>query len=212
MKTVSAATAFLLSTLATQSSAQDDVFPTYMPWGSVVGLTQNIKLHLNDDVDGNCWTNPNSVRSSAFLMFEQNDIFVPDYEPAFISYATPQATISAFGFRTNNGLCAVSANFVVQYGSSEVLGGADGKARFSFPTTVNIFENTAIFVNSSNVNEQLADYFEGQVSEFIARSISSRRTDEFDKYFELYPRSNERPMSMEEWEAMIEEMNAAQSE
>ena len=119
MKTISAISALLLSTLATQSSAQEDVFPTYLPWGSIAGLTQSIKLHLNDDVEGNCWTNPNSIRSSAFLMFEQNNIFVPDYEPAFIGFNTPQATISAFGFRTGNGLCAVTATFTVQYRSSE---------------------------------------------------------------------------------------------
>lgn len=212
MKTNSIVSALLLSTLAAQSSAQEDAFPTYLPWGSVAGLTQNIKLHLNDDVDGNCWTNASSIRSSAFLMFEQNDIFVPDYEPAFIGFNTPQATISAFGFRTGNGLCAVTATFTVQYRSSEVLGGADGKERFSFPTTVNVFENAAIFTNSSNVNEQLTDFFQGQVSEFIARSISSRRNDDFSRYFELYPPSDERPMSIEEWDAMIEEMNANQSE
>jgi hypothetical protein len=208
MKKFLAVSAMLVSFFATPSSAQDDGVTTYMTWGSVLGLTQNIKLNLSDEVGDNCWTNPSSVRSSAFLMFEQNGIFVPDYEPAFISSSTPQATISALGFRTSNGLCAVTASFTVQYRSYEVLGGADGKERFSFPMTASVFQNTAIFVNSSNVNQQLADYFEGQISEFIARGISVRRNDDFNRYFELYPRSNERPMSEEDWNAMIERMSS----
>lgn len=112
---------------------------TYTDWGSVLGLTQNVVLKINDKVTDGCWTNSDSIRSNAFLKFEQNGIFVPSYDPAFINHETPIALLSTLGFRTNSGLCAVTARFSVTFRSSEVLGGYQGKERFGFETVVETF-------------------------------------------------------------------------
>ena len=74
----------LLILLSTSSAgAQSEDSPTYMSWGAVNALSQNLQLNLIDEVGDNCWTNASLVRSSAFLALEQNNIFVPGYEVAF---------------------------------------------------------------------------------------------------------------------------------
>ena len=175
-------TRLLTTTLALMMSAipllaQSSDKTTYMPWGAVAGLANNVKLILSDEVDGNCWTNASTIQATTFLTFEQNDIFVPDYELAFINAWTPQARISAYGFRTDTGVCAVTASFSVEYGASDVKGGFDGSERFSFPISVSVFEGSAIFTNSVNVNDQLRDFFTGEVADYIGKVISVRRSE-----------------------------------
>lgn len=191
-----------LSTSSAEAQSEDS--PTYMSWGAVNALSQNLQLNLIDDVSDNCWTNASLVRSSAFLALEQNNIFVPGYEVAFKTHVTPQADISAFGFRTNTGLCVVSAELSVWFETSDVLGGVDGKERFSFPIIVQIFEQSAVFVHPSNVNDQLKDFYEAEFSEFIARRISMRRSNEVSRYLETYPPTEERPMSEEQFQQYLE--------
>ncbi len=200
---------FLFCGLGLPIQSQELEFPTRMPWNAKIGLIENVSLRLIDNVDDNCWTNPKLIRSDAFLKLEQNDIFVPDYEIAFLNYKTAEALIHAYGFRTETGICAVAAEFVVAYPASQDVGGWRGKEVFDFRHLAIVFSNSIILVNSKNVNQQLHDFFESNVSEFIATGISERRGADFTRFLELYPDNNERPMSKDDWEKRLQSMDLA---
>lgn len=188
--------------------AQESGPTTSMPWESNLGLIKNVTLNLNDDVTDECWTNADLIRSNTFLSFEQNDIFVPDYDVAFYNYNTAEGLIDAFGYRTASGICAVSAQFRIQTISSDTIGGYGSKEAFHFEHLAVLFEKNAIFTSSTTVNLQLKDFYEGAVSEFLARSISQRRNADFKRYLSIYPASGEIPMSREQWRQMIDEFTA----
>jgi hypothetical protein len=95
------------------SEANADNPPVFIDDEAVYGLVQHSVLTISDQVDGNCWTNSSSARAKVRLLFEQNDIFVPDYQPAFFGLSTVHTQITGIGFRLENGLCVVSAEFEV---------------------------------------------------------------------------------------------------
>ena len=192
--------------------AQGKDYPTWMEPNASVGLATSIALNVYDQVDDNCWTNSDLIRSAAYLNFERNDIFVPDYEPAFINSGTPEGQIYALGFRNGSGVCAVYASFRVRYPTSDKLGGADGREEFYFSHNAVVYEKSVIVTNLNNVDQQLKDSFEGWVTDFIATGISERRNSDFQRWLQLYPPTGDRPMSQAEWDEAIAGFNGSGSE
>lgn len=209
MSLVALSGVFFPAILVAQEQSQSRI-PVYMEKGTEFGLVQSSKIEISDSVTDNCWTNASTVRSRVYLIFEQNGLFVPDYEPAFFGAQNVLTGLSAFGFRLGNGVCAVSASFEVRTRISTRRGGAEGKQEFSFEYTAELFERSSIFSNGGNTNDQLKDFFEGAASEFVAKVLSARRSKELSLYHAIYPRSETPPMSVEEWERLID--NAASPE
>lgn len=174
----------------------------YQNVGAEVGLIENSTLTVFDNVVDNCWTNSSAIRSKVHLIFEQNDIRVLDYKPAFFSFDTVSTELSAVGFKISGG-CAVSAEFRVQTGIYSDLGGANGRQVHVFRYRARIFDRASIFSNGGNTNSQLTDFFEGAASEFVAKTLSARRDQGLQEYMQEYPSTKEPPMSKKEWDEYI---------
>ncbi len=85
-------------------------------------------------------------------------------------------------------------------------GGGGGGDRYNFNYVASIFERSSVFTNSGNVNGQISDFFEGgAASEFVAKVLAARRSSDILEFRNDYPSQPERPMSVEEWEAMMNE-------
>ncbi len=193
----------------TVAQAQTDDGSVSMPWGSQLALIEHTRLRVSDEVDGKCWTNSGSTRSKVYLVLEQNDIFVPDYDPAFFNFQTADTILSAFGYSLDSGVCVVSASFTMQTSIGTSLGGYQGKTKFSPRYRAVLFERSSVFTSPSNSNSQLTDFFTGAASEFAAKALSARRTPEAKQYFETYPSTNEPPISKTRWKEILEEVSPA---
>jgi hypothetical protein len=203
--------AFSASVLQAQENTESN-FPTFLGDGEEIGLIKHSTVLVDDQVDGSCWTNSQAVRSRVYLIFEQSGIFVPDYSPAFFNFQTVQASLEGFGLRNSSGLCVVSASFNVETLVSQKLGGLDNNREFSIRYTARIFERESIFTNGNNVNSQISDFLEGAASEFAAKVLSSRRSDNVQDYYATYPPYSDKPMSEEEFKELINSTGSERSE
>lgn len=134
---------------------------------------------------------------------------VLDYEPAFNNWQTPRVVLAALGGRSGNGQCYVSGRFLVYFQSSITLGGTNGGQEFRFPTLATVFETDAVFLNSGNANDQLGDFLNGAASEYLARVISSRRSEQFEAYLEAYPPHNDLPISTADWQEYLDSLTGS---
>jgi hypothetical protein len=191
-------------TFAQDASGQQEAVT--LQTGEELGLIRHTVLHVGDNVEGNCWTNSDSIRAKVYLIFEKAGILVIDYEPAFYNFMTVRTRLEAFGFRTSTGTCAVSAAFNVQAPVHPTIGGYQGKPEFLTGYTAELFDRQSIFTSGTKVNAQLSDYFEGMASEFAAKIIASKRSRNIEKYFSTYPPSDEMPMSDKEFDEYIEKL------
>lgn len=66
-----------------------------------------------------------------------------------------------------------------------------------------IFERNAIFSNGTNVNQQLAEFYEAAVSDFVSDWISANRTEEVRRFRLSFPKQDGMPLSQEELDAWI---------
>lgn len=180
----------------------------YLNFGDELGLIENSTLTILDDVDDNCWTNGSTIRSKTHLLFEQNDIYVPDFQPAFFGFRTVSATISAYGSRTTDGLCIVSASFAVKTSTYPTIGGNRGSVEFNFSTTATLSSNDVLLWSGRNVNDQIADFYDGEASKFLAKAIAARRRETVVKFNAAYPTNGKPPMSQKEWENLTAKTNA----
>ncbi|WP_306113280.1 MULTISPECIES: hypothetical protein [unclassified Roseovarius] len=199
--------ASVTSSLHAQEQSPQET-PIYIPEENSIGLIKHGKLAVFDQVTDNCWTNSSSIQSKIHLIFEQNNISVIDYQPAFYNYQTVYAVISAFGYRTKNGLCAVSANFGVNTYVSMTLGGWQGRQTFSTEYNATLFQGSYLATSGGNVNDQLDDFLVGEASKFVASVLSSRRDSKVGQYWETYPPNGDPPMSREEFQEILSQRSS----
>lgn len=187
---------------------EDAQYPEYLSSSSMPALITSATLDVSDGVTDNCWTNSEVVKSKIYLLLEQNEIFVPDYDVAFYNPQTVSILLSAFGFRTGSGVCAVSAEFSVDTKIYQSWGGGGGKQEYSIPYVASIYSRASVFTNSANVNDQILNLFDGAASEFAAKVISARRSPEIRQYRSQYPVSNERPISKQKWDELFSSVDS----
>lgn len=166
-----------------------------VPRGSLPGIIHHSQLILEDDVSDRCWTNAETISSKVRLLFEQNEISVLAEAPAYYSGSIVMTTMSALGFRAENGLCAVSAYFSVNSVVSQTLGGENDINEYHVTYLSEIFRKSSIFVASRNSDQQLADFFEGHSSEFVANVVSSRRDPIVARFMSDFPQLASAPMT-----------------
>ena len=179
--------------------------PIYLDTGAEIGFVNFSTFQIDDDVTDACWTNSKTIQSLVRLSFEQNDVPILDYKPAWYATNVVHTELEAIGFRTSSSNCAVHAAFKVATRVNARFGGAEGRPLFSASYVASVFERSAIFTNSRNVNEQLRDFFEGASSEFLALVLSSRRDKNVISFKSAYPHFANKPLSEEEWREMSEE-------
>ncbi len=165
----------------------------------MLGLIRFTELTVRDDVSGGCWTNSAYITSKVKLLLEQNDVAVLEYEPLFLGPVVVNTEISAFGFRDDNGTCAVHAKLQVYSHSYEEFGDiSHDESSYVMPRRVSLFSGGALFVNSNKVNEQLSEFIEGQAAEFLSGVLSGRRDSIVQEFFVDFPAWLDKPISSEE--------------
>lgn len=174
----------------------------FLPWPDSLGLVAHSTIEVFDDVSGNCWTRPNDVKSKVHLLYAQNEIFVPDYEVAAYGYITVASTITATGFRTGNGVCAVMATFRVGHFAQTTFGGWNGGSEYKMNQWVNSIFESQIVTSGSDVNDDLESFFTGAASSFLAKHLSAKSGSNVQKILAEYPPA-EKPLSREKWDEMV---------
>ena len=203
MKTLSYTILILMS--AVTYAFSQETLPTRVPYELAPGYVKYVNLDIDDQISGNCWSNTKTVEAKVRLLFEQNELPVLNYRPQFRSRFVPQVTILGLGMRNGNGTCFGHIQFLVQTIYFDKYGGFEGKEEFEFTGVGIVFSQASIFSNSDNLNSQISDFVEGAASEFAASAISSRRNELVLKFDNIYPGFNQKPMSREEFDKMIEE-------
>jgi len=179
--------------------------PTRVPYELAPGYVKFVNLDVDDQISGNCWSNTKTVEAKVRLLLEQNELPVLNYLPQFRSRFVPQVTILGLGMRNGNGTCFGHIQFLVQTIYFDKYGGFEGKEEFEFTGFGTVFSQASIFSNAGNLNAQISDFVEGAASEFAAEAISSRRNELVSKFNKLYPGFDQKPMSREEFDKIIEE-------
>ena len=172
-----------------------------------LGYIKFVHTRIDDQVTDNCWTNAKSIEARVRLIFEQSDISTVDELPAFLTVVTPIVSISALGFRTNNGTCAVNATLKVIHRGYTELGDSDRGVSYYFQGLVHSFSRFAIFTSGSNTNSQLADFFETSASELAIKVLSGRRNLDVENFFDMNPNYLEEPMTQEEFEEYLKKLD-----
>lgn len=171
-------------------------------YDSVPGYVRHVRLLHNDEVTDNCWTNARNVLARTRLLLENNDVHVFVHDPAFQRLFSPFLQISAVGYRSG-GLCVGSASVEMFSFGSATYGGADGKPEYRFRVQQVIFDKTSVFSSGTNFNQQIDDFVNGSISEFLADAVAARRDPKVKIFFETYPGFGEVPMTREEWDEYL---------
>ena len=171
-------------------------------YDSVPGFVKYIRLKHDDQVTDNCWTNASSVLARARLRLENNDVHVIDYDPVFPSLFSPFLQISAVGYRTG-GLCVGNVSVQVLYYGNSSYGGLENKPKYWFTAQQVIFTRSSVFSSGKNFNQQIDDFIDGSVSEFLANAVASRRDPIVEEFFQTYPSFGSPPMTQEEWDKYL---------
>jgi hypothetical protein len=187
------------------SSAQDTTFV-----GSEItpGFVRFAELIVSDQVDGRCWTNPSEVKAAARLIFEREDIAVLAERPAFYSPAAIQFQIGAVGYRQGNGVCATSVLVEAGRPVQEKWGGVNETATFYISWWAEIVQQHAIFSSGENNDQQISDYAEEVLTDFLADILSARRSNNIASFMHEFPHLIKPPMSASEFERRLNTTNA----
>lgn len=194
---------------ATSATAQrDGETPEYLNLDQSFGLLTYVHIELDDQIEGRCWTNLEAVKSRAKLKFEQNDIQVIDYRPYFSSPFSYTVVISGLGLRTSAEICVGEVSVQSVWRGRLRYGGANNTKEFAVSAVATSYDASSVFVNSSNLNDQISDFVDGAVSELVAKVISARRDPIVKEIKRTQPGFLEKPMSQEEVVKMIEELRS----
>lgn len=170
-----------------------------------VGVVRSIELALDDQVDGECWTNVTAVAARVRSELEQFGIAVYQERLAFRSAFAPLLQITGLGYRTSGGLCVVSASIEVFYWGNTRLGDLTYNGRsFEFENPILLWGTNSVFSSGSNVDDQMLSQAQEWVDTLIADIAKARRTDGVRSVLETWP--NPKAMTVEEFNEFVESL------
>ncbi len=184
--------------------AHDVLGSKLIPSDSTLGLISFVKIVIDDQAKGGCWTNANYVKSNLRLKFEQNGIETIKYDMQYANAFHPNVAITVIGFRQQNKSCVGYASLEVLHDSQSIFGGANGRDSYVAQHFTNNFNKGSLFTSGSKLNSQLNKFFEAASSELIADIISGRRNVVVKAFKAEYPKAFEQPMSRAEFIEIIE--------
>lgn len=170
------------------------------------GLISHARVIVNDQIDGNCWTNFSSIASKAKLEFERSNVKIYDYEPASRSIFNPDIYLHGLGYRTESGLCVGAAKINVIFNPNTNASIADTDISYTFSIVGESYESWLIASSLGNLNQQFENFFEGEVAEIASKIISQRRVSNVKFILDRLPTPRQDPMSQQAWNDIIKEI------
>ncbi|WP_163650765.1 hypothetical protein [Modicisalibacter sp. 'Wilcox'] len=184
--------------LITSAQASDDLL--FIGPDSYSGTIKNVSLYVDDQVDGNCWTNVDSIRQNARLKLEQSNIRV--YNEPMAGFYPFNATmiITGVGYRVS-GICAGAITVKV---TTTVASTSFNKNIF-MSLDGDLLNKTLIATSSNNLNQSFSETSDAAVAEFSSNVISGRRNNAVQKLINdnisIYKKE---PMTMKELNELVE--------
>lgn len=180
--------------------AQNASEPTWVSPDGALGLITWVDLQARDDVEGDCWTNSEAIRSKVHLIFEQNDMYVAPDDIFRHRIESPKVELSAFGHRDSAGTCVVSASFDVEFWAHDNQWRDAKESPIVVAFKGSLFRRDYVVWNKGRVNEALDEFFVSSASELAAKVISARRNDAMQGRGVHNMFSDFRPLSTKEFE------------
>ena len=152
-----------------------------------LGLVQDVRLIISDQVEDGCWTNIDTVKNKTKLTLEQSHIPVKKEDNWNINILHPRLVITAAGFKSNDFICAgqVSVELWVyvsqHYGNLE-----DTKIRKYYLQDFRAipFSRTSLFTSGENLNEQIKDFVDSEISNLASKIIAGRRSPKVKRFLD----------------------------
>ncbi|MBA2492750.1 MAG: hypothetical protein H0V34_14000 [Gammaproteobacteria bacterium] len=163
-----------------------------------VGLVHFVELQIDDQVDGNCWTNADAVVQGARLTFEQSGIGV--FMEPLVAHPlhAPLVTITGLGGRTKAGVCFGDIAVEVQ---SNVMATYGQYGEFKIFMDALTYSNRSVAIASDNLNESFSETVASSVNEFAANVLADRRDATVSRLLDTVPYVDEPPSTWKEWKA-----------
>lgn len=141
-----------------------------------IGLIERVKLVVNDNVSGGCWTNANSVKQKIRLTLEQSGIGVESDVGILFEPKNARVTVTVSGKRVQ-GTCYSAYDFKVMRFAEERL----GIVRIAVPA--DLFSRNGA-ASGENVNAQVLSSMTEFANEFAADVLKERRNPTTQKALE----------------------------
>ncbi|MCE3025712.1 hypothetical protein [Salinicola sp. DM10] len=156
--------------LLTPSIALAQDIERFIPAEKALGLIQSAEIYVEDDVDGNCWTNKSEIQKKARLTLESNGIPVFQEPMNGIFPTVARVVIRGVAYKLEGpNACIGSIGVTI----------SDAGARYVGKTVLVgdtfYYRVQKIFSSGSTLNNQFSEYADGAISDIAAGIISARR-------------------------------------
>ena len=170
-----------------------------------IGVVRSVELVIDDQIDGECWTNTTAIGARVRAELEKFGIAVYQEPLALRTVFSPLLQISGLGYRTGSGVCVTSASMEVLYWGTTRIGdlGYTGRA-FKLENPVLLWSATSVFSNSTRVDDQFLSQAQEWVDTLVGDIASARRSDGVRAVLETWP--NVKTMTAAEFEIFLKDM------
>lgn len=173
----------------------------YIRPDQTIGLIRGVRLLVEDQVSGGCWTNARRIRASLRLELERAGIAVYEEDLAYNSVFSPVLHVEVYG-HANGGVCIGGANMQVFAEVVERRGSLSQTGKvFNIGGTIVLWRSNALYSTGGILNAQLLDWAETGVETLIADILKARREESVAALLAVWP--DEPPMTRAEFETKM---------
>lgn len=171
-----------------------------------IGVVRSVELQIDDQVEGECWTNSSAIAARVRAELEKFGIAVYQEPLALRTVFAPLLQINGLGYRTGSGVCVASTSMEIVYWGTTRPGdlGYTGRA-FEFENPVLLWSANSVFSNSGRVDDQLMKQAQEWVDTLIGDIAKARRSDGVQAVLTTWP--NAEAMTVVEFEEILKEFS-----
>ncbi len=196
-RSIVSATLFVLLALAPFGTYAEDgqTNSKFVEVKESLGLIRNVYLAIDDQVEGNCWTNIDQVKQKARLTLEQSGISVYDEPLLIISPFSTNIVITGLGLRSDSGTCF--GNIRVENYREMFTDFGDVTIKY-FGSN---FGRSSVALSSSSLNSSFLSAVDTFISQFSSGVIAGRRNSYVSQILEN--KKDSKPVTMREFVEML---------
>lgn len=171
----------------TAAHAQEEEQPEYRNAGEasvsyqgLSGLVEGVNLLIQNDMEGDCWTNASDVAESIIAILQENDIGVSNNREAFgHSPIRPRLELSLSGQRAGDA-CIASAQAALYFNNNtQLVFGFDGAIAAARTQQLNImWMNNQALASNNSINDVALAWGEQMVTAVSDRITTQRESEE----------------------------------